>query len=80
MWKPRISNGGVNLFSDVPLKDGAGIYVRVDSCLSSDHSNDCGGCAGMRTVGVAEVKWCKKIPTAHGPFYSIGLRYYEPAV
>ena len=74
------SKDGISLFADLPLKPGASIYVRVDSYSPGDQLMGMGGCRGMRTIGVAEVKWCKEIPGAYGSFYSIGLKYYEPAV
>ena len=68
------SKDGISLFADFPLKPRASIYVRVDS-YSPGELVGMGGCRGMRTMGVAEVKWCKEIPGTYGPSYSIGLKY-----
>jgi hypothetical protein len=37
-------------------------------------------CGGIRTIGVAEVKWCKELTAAADHYYGIGLKYYLPAV
>ncbi len=74
------SEDGINFFSDFPLKLGASIYVRIDSYSPEGHLIGTGGCRGVRKIGVAEVKWCKEIPGAYDAFYSIGLKFHEPAV
>ena len=71
---------GINLFSDLPLRPGASIYVRIDSYSSEKHLiGTCSGCGRVRTLCLAEVKWCMKISSACGALYSIGLQYYDPA-
>jgi hypothetical protein len=74
------SQEGINFFSDFPLKAGSSIYVRIESYSPEGHQTDNKGCKGVRQIGLAEVKWCREIPGAYGAFYSIGLKYQEPAV
>ncbi len=74
------SQDGINFFSDFPLKAGSSIYVRIDSYSPEGHQTRNNSCKGVRQIGLAEVKWCKEIPGAYGAFYSIGLKYQEPAV
>jgi hypothetical protein len=74
------SKEGINLFSDFPLKPGDSIYVRIDSYRSQGYPTGPDSCGGARKLGIAEVKWCREIPGAYSVSYSIGLKYYEPAV
>ena len=74
------SQEGINFFSDFPLKAGSSIYVRIDNYSPEGHQTGNIGCKGVRQIGLAKVKWCKEIPDAYGAFYSIGLKYHEPAV
>lgn len=71
---------GINFFPDFPLKPGSSIYVRIDSYSPESHRTGTCDCRGVRTIGLAEVKWCKEISGSYGAFYSIGLKYHEPAV
>jgi len=34
-------------------------------------------CRGLRTLTLADVKWCKEILDATEPFYEIGAKYYH---
>ena len=71
---------GINFFSNFPMNLGASIYVRINSYSPEGHQIVSRCCKGARSIGLAEVKWCKVIPDAYGAFYSIGLKYHEPAV
>jgi hypothetical protein len=76
------SKDGINFFSNFPMKPGASIYVRIDSHSPEGHQIGSAGCKGARSLGLAEVKWCEEIAGAYAydAFYSIGLRYHDPAV
>ena len=68
--------GGLRFKSEVFLHPGATIYIRV----KNNHSNGacrC-DCRGLRSVTLAEVKWCKEFIDETEPFYEVGARYYEP--
>jgi len=69
-------DGGVCFESNVLLQPGATVYIRVKkippkSACSSD-------CRGLRSVTLAEVKWCKEFLNGTESFYEIGAKYYEP--
>ena len=68
--------GGMCFKSEVLLQPGATVYIRVKKF----HSNgSCSGdCRGLRSVTLAEVKWCKDFLNESEPFYEIGAKYYEP--
>ena len=56
------------------IKSGAAIYSRLRSCaeLPSDPER----CEGLRSVSLAEVRWCKKLKNKGKPCFGIGLKYY----
>jgi len=31
---------------------------------------------GLRTISIAEVKWCKEVADDQNPHYEIGIQYY----
>ncbi len=68
--------GGLRFKSGVFLKPGATVYISVKKF----HPNGpCSGdCRGLRSVTLAEVKWCKEFLNETEPFYEIGAKYYEP--
>jgi hypothetical protein len=70
---------GINFFSNFPMKPGASIYVRINSFSPEGHQTGACCCKGARSIGIAEVKWCEEIPGAYDAFFSIGLKYHEPA-
>lgn len=71
---------GINFYSGFPMKPGASIYVRINSYSPEGYQTGACGCKAARSIGLAEVKWCKEIADTYGAFYSIGLKYHEPVV
>lgn len=74
------SKEGLLFESDFPLKPGASVYIRVDD-LSFDASGDASGSkvsshSELRTLSLAQVRWCEEIPDPAGNYYKIGLKYY----
>jgi hypothetical protein len=70
-------DSGLCFKSDVCLKPGASVYIRVKKFpLNGSCSSNC---AGLRSVTLAEIKWCRELsdPIVHS--YEIGAKYYEPA-
>jgi hypothetical protein len=74
------SKDGLYFESDFSLKPGASIYIRVDNYLPEDSSSGICGCGRVRSLAIAEVKWCEEIQAADGFYYGVGLKYYEPAI
>ena len=66
--------GGICFKSSFCIKPGATLYIRVtkfypNGCLTNDYG-------GLRSVTLAEVKWCNEVLDANKPFYGIGAKYY----
>ena len=71
------SEDGMFFESDVPLRPGAPIYIRVDSFSAAViHSEVC-CCKGIRTLSRAEVRWCRHVLNASDYIFGVGLKYCE---
>jgi hypothetical protein len=68
--------GGLRFKSEVFLQPGATVFIKVKKLHPNDSGSD--GCQGLRSVTLAEVKWCKAFTDETEPFYEVGARYYEP--
>jgi hypothetical protein len=68
--------GGMRFKSEVFLQPGATLYIRVKKFHPDDACS--GDCRELRSVTLAEVKWCKEFFNETKPFYEIGAKYYEP--
>jgi hypothetical protein len=67
---------GMSLKSALPLQLGKTICIRVKRFgPASPHS---GQCEGLRSITLAEVKWCREIPPSNGFSYEIGVKYCAP--
>ena len=69
------SAGGICFKSSFSVQPGTTLYIRVtkfypNGSLTSD-------CVRLRSVTLAEVKWCSDILDANEPFYGIGVKYYQ---
>ena len=71
----NIGTGGMCFKSNLSLKPGATVYIR----LKKTHPNDsCSGfCEGLHFVTLAEVKWCHEAPVADTFPYGVGVKYFE---
>ena len=74
------SKDGLYFESDFSLKQGASIYIRIDNYLPEAFSSGICDCGRVRSLAIAEVKWCEEIPGTYGFIYGVGLKYYEPAI
>jgi hypothetical protein len=74
------SSDGIYFESDCPLKPGSSIFIRVESYTPDASASKVCNCGGIRHIALAEVKWCKELPTLDDYRYRIGLKYYEPAI
>lgn len=66
------NQGGVELVSKKAVKPGTLLVVRV---LNFPSAHIPGGNAGIRSTGLAEVRWMDEIMDAEGLSYAMGLRY-----
>jgi len=72
----NLCDGGMRFKSEVLLQPGATVYIRVKNFQPGGSSN--GDCRGLRSVTLAEVKWCKEALDENRPLYEIGAKYYAP--
>ena len=73
----NLGTGGMCLKSSFSFQPGATVYIR----LKKIHPNDSGtgSCEGLRSVTLAEVKWCIELPGAKALSYGVGVKYFEAA-
>lgn len=64
------------LLSDVPFRPRTALFIRMRSVHADGY--DLPFSAAIRTVGIAEVKWCRKSERSSGGFYEMGVCYLEP--
>jgi hypothetical protein len=70
------SAGGMCFKSNFFLQPGATVYIRIKKFVPN---NSCAGlCHGLRSVTLAEVKWCDEELDADVFSYGVGVKYYEP--
>jgi hypothetical protein len=68
--------GGMCFKSNFFLRLGTTVYIRVKKFHPN---NSCIGlCHGLRSVTLAEVKWCDEELETDVFSYSAGVKYYEP--
>lgn len=68
--------GGIGIKSHMFLKPGATVYFRIKQFLPNAAGK--GDSQGLRSVALAEIKWCKEIFNDAETFYEIGAKYYVP--
>ncbi len=73
----NIGTGGMCFKSNLFLKPGATIYVRLKKIHPNDTCSDF--CEGLHFVTLAEVKWCHEAPGAEAFPYGVGVKYFEAA-
>jgi hypothetical protein len=70
----NFSSSGMFFMSNRPLPKGATIYIRTENNPSSE-KNCNGDWAQLRTITLAQVKWCKPV-AENSPFrFGIGVKY-----
>ena len=72
----NLGMGGMCFRSNLWLLPGATVYIR----LIKTHPNGicAGSCEGLRSVTLAEVKWCNELPGATALPYGVGVKYFNP--
>ncbi len=70
------SDEGMCFKSEISLRPGATVLIRVKNLHPNGACN--GDCWGLRSITLAEAKWCKEILTDTGSFYEIGVKYFQP--
>ena len=72
----NLGTGGMCFKSSLFLQPGATVYIRIKK-IHPDTSGT-GFCEGLRSVALAEVKWCSELPGTKVLPYGVGLKYFEP--
>jgi hypothetical protein len=68
--------GGMCFKSNLSLQPGATIYIRLKKIPPN---GSCSGfCEGLRSVTLAEVKWCSQVAGDEASLYGVGVKYFEP--
>ncbi len=67
---------GMCFKSTVSLQPGATVCIRVKKIHPNSPCK--GDCRGLRSLTLAEAKWCKEIIDETERFYEIGVKYCQP--
>lgn len=70
---------GMYVETDLFLRPGASVYLRIDPETAYEESSGAFKCDGHPVVALAEVKWCKELAGVADYSYGVGLKYFEPA-
>lgn len=70
------SDEGLCFKAEIPLKPGVTVLVKAENRHPNGACN--GDCLGLRSLTLAQAKWCKEMLDESGPFYEIGAQYYLP--
>jgi hypothetical protein len=72
----NLGSGGMCFNSSLFLQPGATVIIRLKKILRNPSGN--GSCEGLRSVTLAEVKWCSEVPGNEVSYYAAGVKYLEP--
>lgn len=67
---------GIFLESEVSLQPPTTVVIRVKNFHTDGDCN--GDCRGLRSLTLAEAKWCNEIVSETEHFYEIGVKYCQP--
>lgn len=70
------SDEGMCFKSEISLRPGAAVLIRIKDLYPNGACN--GDCRGLRSLALAEAKWCKEISNETKSFYEVGAKYYPP--
>ena len=72
----NLSSSGMCFRSSLFIKPGSTLYIRLEKF--NPEVLKTGIWIGLRTVTLAEVKWCREVPGDGDTPYGIGVKYIEP--
>ena len=67
---------GMNFRSDFFLRPGSTILIRIKEFHPNGPCK--GDCKGLRSLTLAEVKWCNEVIDSNNSYYDVGVKYYAP--
>lgn len=72
----NLGEGGMCFKSNLRLQPGATVYIRLKR--TNPNGTCSGSCEGLRSVTLAEVKWCSELSGATALSYGVGVKYFNP--
>lgn len=70
------SEGGMCLESSISFHPGETLNVRV---IEFHPNGPCTGlCEGLRSIALAEVKWCSSVSDKDPAHYRVGIKFFAP--
>ena len=69
----NFSKSGLYFETEYPLKPGITILFRLEGSCSGVYDVEDGEC--LRTISLAEVKWCRDLISKGEAYFGIGARY-----
>ncbi|MCA1793830.1 MAG: hypothetical protein LC660_08180, partial [Desulfobacteraceae bacterium] len=72
------SDEGICFKAEIPLKPGVTVLIKAENLHPNGACTCNGDCLGLRSLTLAEAKWCKEILDESEFFYEIGAQYYPP--
>lgn len=70
----NFSEGGFSFYSKTPIKQGTTVLIKLRG-MEPDSSQQAIQ-TSMKTVSLAEIRWCREIPETHGDQYEIGAKFF----
>jgi hypothetical protein len=67
---------GMNFRSAFFLQPGSTILIRIKNFHPDGPCR--GDCRGLKSLALAEVRWCEEIVDADSAYFDVGVKYYEP--
>ena len=69
----NFSRGGLYFETEYPLQPGITILFRIE--VSRGEASNLEDCACLRTISLADVKWCRDLVKNGESYFGIGARY-----
>ena len=72
----NLGTSGMCFKSSIPLKPGATVCIYLKKIHPEASGTDF--CEGLRSVTLADVKWCSEVPGDEVPHFEVGVKYFAP--
>ena len=72
----NLGMGGMCFKSNLSLQPGATVCIRLKKNNPNGTCSDY--CEGLRSVALAEIKWCNELPGSEASYYGVGAKYFGP--
>lgn len=70
----NFSKSGMYFESSAFIREGATIYFRLINCSGFPSAPEF--CEGLRSVSIAEVRWCREMKNEDAAYFGFGAKYY----